>query len=53
VRNTLVLRDGVLYSRASGRPVRGFLEHHMSLEPNDVDFFINVLARVAHEVYRP
>ncbi|MEN8108597.1 MAG: hypothetical protein ABFS22_11395 [Pseudomonadota bacterium] len=53
VRNSLELRDGVLYSRNSGRPVSRFLGHHMELNPDDVEFFINLLMRVAHEVYRP
>ena len=53
VRNSLELRDGVLYSRNSGRPVSRFLEHHMELSPDDVEFFINLLTRVAQEVYRP
>ena len=53
VRDSLELRDGVLYSRNTGRPVRRFLEHHRELNPDDVDFFINALTRVVHEVYRP
>lgn len=53
VRNSLLLRGGVLYGRASGQPVRDFLEHHRKLAPDDVDFFTNVLMRVANEVYRP
>jgi cytochrome c553 len=53
VRNSLGLRDGVLYSRNSGRPVSHFLDHHMDLNPDDVAFFTNLLTRVAHEVYRP
>jgi hypothetical protein len=53
VRHSLELRDGVLYSRNSGRPVIRFLNHHMELNPDDVEFFINLLTRVAHEVYRP
>lgn len=53
VRDTMVLDGGVLYSRASRTPVRTFLHHHRDLEPNDVDFFMKVLTRVAHEVYRP
>ena len=53
VRNALELRDGVLYCRNTGQPVGGFLDHHQELEPDDVEFFINVLTRVAHEVYRP
>lgn len=53
VRDSLELRDGVLYSRASGHPVHSFLEHHRNLEPSDVDFFMDLLTRVAREVYRP
>ena len=53
VRHSLELREGVLNSRNSGRPVRRFLEHHRELNSDDVEFFINALARVAHEVYRP
>ena len=53
VRNSLKLRDGVLYSHNSGRPVSRFLDHHRELTPDDVEFFINLLTRVAHEVYRP
>ena len=53
VRNSLELRDGVLYSRNTGRPVRRFLEHHRELNSDDVEFFINALTRVAQEIYRP
>lgn len=53
VRNSLELRDGVLYSRNSGLPVSRFLDHHMELNPDDVEFFLKLLTRVAHEVYRP
>ena len=53
VRNRLVLLDGVLNSRVSELPVRGFLDNHMNLESDDVEFFMNLLTRVAHEVYRP
>jgi hypothetical protein len=53
VRDRLELRKGMLYSRASGHPVQGFLEHHRNLQPDDVDFFMQLLTRVAREVYRP
>jgi len=53
VRNSLEFRDGALYGRNSGRPVSRFLDHHMELDPDDVEFFINLLTRVTHEVYRP
>jgi hypothetical protein len=53
VREALLLDDGLLYSRTSGRPVRGFLEHHRNLEPDDIVFYTRLLTRVAGEVYRP
>jgi hypothetical protein len=53
VRDTLMLRDGVLYSRASGQPVRDVLDRHRNLKPGDVDFFAKTLMRVAREIYRP
>lgn len=53
VRNSLELCDGVLYSRDSGRPARDFLVHHRQLNSDDVSFFMNLLTRVAREVYRP
>jgi len=53
VRSSLELRDGVLYSRNSGVSISRFLDHHMELDPDDVEFFINLLTRIAHEVYRP
>ena len=53
IRAELVLRDGVLVSRISGRPVGEFLIDHQGLKPDDADFFLGVLNRVAHEIYRP
>jgi len=53
VRDSLELRDGVLYSRNTGDPVRLFLDHHRELSPDDVEFFITALTRVAQEIYRP
>jgi hypothetical protein len=53
VRSSLELRDGILYSRKSGQPVRSFLDHHRELNAGDIEFFLNLLTRVANEVYRP
>jgi hypothetical protein len=53
VRNSLELRDGVLYSRNSGHPVNRFLDHHRGLNPDDVEFFTSLLTRIAHEIWRP
>lgn len=53
VRHSLELRDGVLFSRNTRRPVRRFLEHHRELNQDDIEFFIDALTRVVHEVHRP
>ena len=53
VRHSLEFRNGVLYGRKSGQPVRGFLNYHMGLDPYGVAFFNKLLTRVASEVYRP
>ncbi len=53
VRQSLELRDGRLYSRKSNQPTQRFLAHHRALNPDDVEFYIKLLTRVAHEVYRP
>ena len=54
VRERLSLRDGMLYSRASGDNVRDLLDGHAGLEEEaDVEFFVQVLTRIANEVYRP
>ena len=54
VRQVVLLQeDEVLLSRESGQPIRNFLQRHRNLDANDVDFYMNLLNRVAHEVYRP
>lgn len=53
VRNSLDLRNGVLYCRVGNCQVSIFLKSHRGLNPDDVEFFVNVLTRVAHEVCRP
>jgi len=50
VRNSFILRNGVLYSRQLDMPVREFLNSHRSLQQQDVDYFIEQLRRIAHEV---
>lgn len=52
-RRSLEFREGVLYGRKSGLPVRRFLDTHRGLDPDEVDFFTKLLTRVANEVYRP
>ena len=53
VRHSLVLQNEVLLSRQSGQPVREFLPQHRQLGTDDVSFFMDLLNRVAREVYRP
>lgn len=53
VRSTMLLQNGVLISRESKQPIRRFMDHHRGLQADDIDFFVNLLTRVAGEVYRP
>lgn len=52
-RTSLVVRDGVLQGRQSGRPVAEFLPRHakLGLTAEDVAFFTDVLTRVEREVH--
>jgi len=50
VRDSLVIRDGVLHGRTSSEPVREFLAGHRGLEDADAAFFAELLERVAREV---
>ena len=49
VRESLELRGGILYSRASGRPVDLTAVRHHDLGPDDADWFTGLLIRVAGE----
>lgn len=49
VRETLVFSDGVLVSRKLKTSVRDFLGGHRKLQPEDVDFYMKQLTRIAHE----
>lgn len=53
VRQSLELRNGVLYARNSNQPLRDFLQQHRKLSVADVEFFTRELTRIAGEVYRP
>ncbi|MBP2296254.1 hypothetical protein [Azospirillum rugosum] len=52
-RESLVVRDGVLQSRESGRPVAEFLPRHakLGLTPEETAFFVDLLTRVEREVH--
>ena len=51
VRNSLILKDAVLYSNKLETPVSNFLVTHRGLNAEDIEFFIKQLTRVANEVY--
>jgi hypothetical protein len=53
VRRTMLLQNGVLISRESKQPISRFMDHHRGLQVDDIEFFVNLLTRVAGEVYRP
>ena len=53
VRRTMLLQNGVLISRESKQPVSQFMDAHRGLQVDDVEFFVDLLTRVAGEVYRP
>jgi len=53
VQKSLILREGELYSRKLESSTRSFLLKHRNLNEKDVEFFMQQLTRVAHEVYRP
>lgn len=53
VRDHLVVRDGVLQGRESGRPVADFLTRHGNLKPDEVPFFVGLLTRIEREVNSP
>ena len=51
VRQSLQISNGRLVSRHPGRDVRSFLATHQGMQAGDVDFYMQVLTRVAKEVY--
>lgn len=50
-RTSLVVKEGVLYGRATDRPVAEFLKRHAGLQPDNVPFFVDLLTRVEREVH--
>ncbi|WP_448190948.1 hypothetical protein [Azospirillum sp. sgz301742] len=53
VRESMVLRDGVLVGRESGRPVAEYLKRHGKLRQDEVPFFVELLTRIEREVRSP
>lgn len=51
IRAAMVLQEGVLLSRKTKQPIDGFMQSHRSLDENDIEFFVELLNRVASEVY--
>ncbi len=52
-RQSLVLRDGELYARNSGRLIREFMQRHGGLEVDEVAFFVQLLTRLEQETRQP
>ena len=52
VRDSLILRDGVLVGRYSGRIIADFLAGHGRLEPDQVPVLVGQLSRIVREVRR-
>jgi hypothetical protein len=50
IRNSIVLQHGELVSRNSGVSVHGYMQTHRRLSQDDIEFFIDLLTRVAGEV---
>ncbi len=53
VRDTAVLHEGGSLDLHSGQSMRLFLQRHRSLQPEDVEFFVKLLTRVAIETGQP
>jgi len=53
VRRSMKIESGDLVSRKLKQSVHGFMESHRALQPDDIEFFVSLLRRVANEVYRP
>jgi len=51
IRAAIVLHDGALLSRATNQPINAFMQSHRGLEADDIEFFVELLNRVAAEVY--
>ena len=52
-RESVLLRDGVLFGRESGRPVAEYLKRHGKLRQDEVPFFVELLSRIEQEVHSP
>jgi hypothetical protein len=49
VRDSSILRNEILMSRRNGQTTRQFLQGHRRLTPQDIDFYENLLTRIARE----
>lgn len=52
-RESLIRRDGVLYTRGTRRPLDDFMQQHAALPAGEAAFFAGLLERVEREVHRP
>jgi len=50
IRDSIIVRNGELVSRESRGSIRAFMQTHRRLKQDDIEFFMDLLARVAGEV---
>jgi hypothetical protein len=50
IRNSIVLQNGELAGRKSGISIIQFMQTHRRLDQDDIEFFMNLLNRVAGEI---
>ena len=53
LRDSLVFRGGLLYSRIDGRSLPTALSRHGNLQADHIDFYTKLLTPVAHDIYQP
>ena len=50
IRDSIIIQNGELISRESGKSVREFMQTHRKLKQDDIEFFISLLNRIAGEI---
>lgn len=53
VQKSLLFDNGVLVGQKSKLAVKEFLQNHQGLNADDIEFYMQQLTRIAHEIYRP
>lgn len=53
LRDSLLLKDGELKSRRSGKSVQQFMQSHRDMTRDDIQFYMSLFTRLSREIYRP